>query len=593
MEVGILTLQTLFQKQARYEIPEFQRRYIWNQEEQWEPLWQDVQAIAESILEVQRGNSPDPAIASHFMGAVVLQEQSTVTSDGLDRRIVVDGQQRLTTLQLLLDAVQEKLEEHYTLPAARLSTLVLNQEAYRGGDPDNAFKVWPTTGDQEAFRHAMQNELESEGFPDSLIVRCHEFFKLQVQQWLDSDPNESQIRANAIEEAIARKFELVVLDLAKEDNPHIIFETLNARGTQLLESDLVKNLVLYEAERAGISGDVNALWGFTDNWWNQDIRQGRLIRRRIEAFLNYWLVLRTLREINADRVFAEFRGYVNRNESYSIGDIANDIRSIGQVYRKLEEKAYPERAHFLSRWKVMEMGVLTPVLLWLFSRGVPDDQLTKALKALESYLIRRMLCRMSTMGTNRLFLELIAGLDRECIERAGDYIAEFLGGQTAQTRTWPDNHQIEQVFLQSPLYSLLTRARLRMVEALEISMRTDKSETKAVAPNLTIEHIMPQDWQENWPLPEDVENKALATSDRNRIIHSIGNLTLVNNRLNPSLSNSPWDEKRTALDHHTTLFLNKSILESAPDKWDESAIEQRAHYLYHMAVEIWPYADEL
>ena len=595
MKVEILNLQTLFQKQARYEIPEFQRRYIWDQEEQWEPLWQDVQDTAEGVLEVQRGNSPSLSSNSHFMGAVVLQEQSTVTSDGLDRRIVVDGQQRLTTLQLLLDAVQEQLiEARQPRAAARLSLLVLNQEAFRGEDPDNEFKVWPTTGDQEAFRQAMRNDLESERFPNSLIVQCHEFFKLQVQQWLDADPQESENRANAIEEAIARKLELVVLDLAKEDNPHIIFETLNARGTPLLESDLVKNMVLYEAERAGLPGDATSLWGFTDNWWNGNIRQGRLIRPRIEAFLNYWLVLRTLGEVNADRVFTEFRGYVGRSEAKSIGEIARDIREVGQTYRKLEQNSYPEWADFQYRWKVMELGVLTPVLLWLHFNGVPDLQMTKALRALESFSIRRMLCRMTSMGTNRLFLELLVGLQKENSERAGDFIADFLGGQTAPTRIWPDDQRIEQVFLHSALYTLLTRGRLRMVmEAIEGALRTDKSETQAVPPNLTIEHIMPQDWHENWPLPVDVDDKTAGVNERNRVIHSIGNLTLVNNRLNPSLSNASWEEKRVTLGQHSVLFLNKALLDEAPDVWDETAIEERAKRIYQVATKVWPHYKSL
>ncbi len=594
MKVEILNLQNLFQKQVRYEIPEFQRRYIWNQEDQWELLWQDVQAMAETILEGASGNSPGVTGISHFMGAVVLQESSTVTSDGLDRRIVVDGQQRLTTLQLLLDAIREQLAEvSQSQASARLSSLVLNQEAFLGDDPDNAFKIWPTTGDQAEFRQAMRNDLDSNRLPDSLIIQCHRFFALQVKQWLEANPQQTEARARAIEETIARKLELAVLDLAKEDDPHIIFETLNARGTPLLESDLIKNMVLYEAGKDGISENASSLWPFDDRWWTENVRQARLLRPRIEVFLNYWLVIRLLKTVNANRVFYEFRGYFHRPENGGVREIARDIRQTGQFYRDLEENAsYLEMDPFHYRWKVMELGVLTPILLWLQQNKVPASQMSKALTALESYSVRRMLCRLSF--TNRIFLELLAKLGREDPEQAGDSITEFLGNLSSSTWIWPDDQQVEQVFLGSPLYTLLTRGRVRMVlEAIESALRTEKAETQNVPSNLTIEHIMPQQWHPNWPLPENVANRTTASNERRRIIHSMGNLTLVNNRLNADLSNAPWEQKQQTLGEHSVLFLNKTLLSDAPAIWDETAIADRAKRLFQVAIRIWPHADQL
>ncbi len=596
MKVDILDLQTLFEKQTQYEIPEFQRRYIWNKEDQWQPLWQDVQDTAESILDDQQDDSSN----RHFMGAVVLQRQNSLTRDRLDRRIVVDGQQRLTTLQLLLDAAREQMEARQQEAAERISPLVLNQRANRGDDLDNDFKVWPTTGDQEAFRQTMRNELESEKLSNSLIFQCHNFFKLQVQQWLDANPQEIKIRSEALEETLARKLELAVLDLDKKDNPHIIFETLNARGTPLLESDLIKNMILHEASISGLGQKAAKLWCFDGKWWRTDIKQGRLSRPRIEAFLNYWLVLRTLKEIPANQVFKEFRDYSNKPEqSKSIQEIADDINNIGAVYHDIEGGTNPEIAAFQYRWKVMEMGILTPVLLWLLSSGVPSAQLNAGLRSLESYLVRRMVCRMTTKDYNNIFLTLLTTLEKartSCAEafRADNTITKYLGEQGSNARLWPTNHQFEDAFLNLPLYQLLTRSRVRMImETLEGALRTDKSETKAVPHNLTIEHIMPQNWRENWSLQDDVEDKTMVANDRDLIVHSIGNLTLVNKRLNPKLSNAPWEEKREILSDHSVLFLNKALLDEAPDVWDEAAIEGRAKRLCQVATEVWPYANQI
>ena len=243
MRTNLKRPQRLFVQPVRYEIPAFQRRYVWTQEEQWEPLWDDVEELAQSIKE-------DGQTEPHFMGAVVLQQTQFATAT-IERRIVVDGQQRLTTIQLLIDAVQEVLEDRgHSGPAKRLSALVSNGEEYRDGNQDHAFKVWPTAVDRIAFRHAMSNELSATDYAASRIVQAHEYFKGQAEQWLDRFPRQSgehETAASALEAAVSRSLEIVVIDLGESDNPHVIFETLNARGTPLLQSDMVKNKVLQDA----------------------------------------------------------------------------------------------------------------------------------------------------------------------------------------------------------------------------------------------------------------------------------------------------------------------------------------------------------
>ena len=144
MRTDVLKPQEIFYKVVRYEVPAFQRRYIWTKENQWEPLWEDVSEKATAIIE-------DGQADGHFMGAIVLQQRPTPTG-GIETRIVVDGQQRLTTLQLLIDAIQEVCEQGgHRQSAARLSRLVLNEKDYLGGNPELEFKVWPTINDRVAF----------------------------------------------------------------------------------------------------------------------------------------------------------------------------------------------------------------------------------------------------------------------------------------------------------------------------------------------------------------------------------------------------------------------------------------------------------
>ena len=309
MDTNILTPQDIFIKVVRYEVPPFQRPYIWTQFDQWEPLWEDVSDIAAVLVENGNANR-------HFMGAIVLQ-QSFTSVRRIETRIVVDGQQRLTTLQLLLDAVQEVCEhDGHNEPADRLKALVHRPRAYRGGDPDFAFKVWPTIYDQPAFRHAMSNELSSEQYENSRIVSAHNYFKNKTRQGISGFPEEGGQResaADALERAVCEYLELVVIDLGQSDDPHVIFETLNARGTPLLPSDMIKNQILHEADIGSghwvgaSSEDADRLWSFGTDWWRQEIGRGHQRRPRIDIFLNNWLTLRNRSETKAHNEFTAFK----------------------------------------------------------------------------------------------------------------------------------------------------------------------------------------------------------------------------------------------------------------------------------------------
>ncbi len=331
MQAGTHTVKKLFQRDIRYIIPTFQRPYVWKQEQQWEPLWNDVRNVAERYAEELEKAGVNPAKAeqaagTHFLGAIVLQ-QILGPIDAIEQRNVIDGQQRMITLQILLDAAQEVIEKQgHRKEALYLRKLVLNDEDFAEGD--ERFKLWPTGGDQDAFRAAMSNNLVTHGFEKSLVVQAHEFFSLQVREWLHAvDVDERDQRAHTLNTALIGLLELVVIELETDDDAYVIFETLNARGTPLLASDLVKNFVLQKASASGLSpDDVHARYWktFEDDWWRKDIAQGRIVRPRIDVFLNYWLIARQKDQVPSHKVFPIFRQYVDDSQA-SIVEIASDI----------------------------------------------------------------------------------------------------------------------------------------------------------------------------------------------------------------------------------------------------------------------------
>lgn len=600
MKASPLTLSEIFQAPTRYTVPTFQRPYVWTQEEQWEPLWIDVRDIAERYIEyfelsgVQGGAIDAGEQPSHFMGAIVLQQQS-VQSGLLLTREVIDGQQRLTTLQILLDAAQEEYVSLDRDAAERLQELVFNKPAHAGKNADHQFKIWPTLNDRDAFRHAMRNELPTGEYDESLIVQCHDFFRAQIREWVEKYPETRTERADALEQTLRQFLRVVVIDLEDGDDAQAIFETLNDRGTPLRPYDLAKNFILHQVTSGTKEQDrvyETHMKDLETAWWRTEVGSGRLRRPRNDAYLNYWLAMRTRQEISTRSLFTEFQKYVAGGAN--VEAVARDLGLTGPLYRRLEELSDDSRLGvFLTRWRQLQAAVFTPLLLRLLSSDQPQPVFDRCLNALESYLVRRMACRMTTKDYHEVSLGLLKRLHERDAEPADSVIIEYLKEQSAAGTKWPGDDDVAEAFRTLPLYKLLTRGRLRLIlEGVEQGLRSPKTEHSPVPSNLTIEHVMPQLWREHWPPPDKVDDSD-PEATRDRIIHSMGNLTLVTKKLNPALSNSGWVKKREGLDDHSTLFLNKDLLKNASDDWDESQIAKRAQRLANAAIRIWPGPDAI
>ena len=596
MHTDILTPKDLVKKDVRYTIPPFQRPYVWSQENQWGPLWEDVRNVAENYLEElersgNNGVEAEQKTSAHFLGAVVPKQVPTAAKE-IDQREVIDGQQRVTTLQLLLDAIQQICEEsdqpYIRRAARRLAKLVTNDEELIEDDKLHIFKLWPTRGDREAFRHAMDNGLAANDFEESLIVQAHEFFKLQVRKWFEDAAGPIESRIDALEAAATSMLQMVVIDLSPQDDPNLIFETLNARGTRLEQSDLIKNFVLSQERDQHVD-----IWGnLDDGWWRREVRQGRLFRPRLDMLVNYWLAMRKGAEVFPLGVFSEFRSYVGDQE---VNAVMSELKQDLVNYRDFESTRgrSPVERSFYYHVDVMQAGVITPVLLLLLS--AEEGTRIRAFSALESFLVRResflvrrMICRQTTKDYNRLVLELASRLRESGLDKADTVTARFLKEQTAYAREWPVDEAVADALESSPLYRLLTRGRLRLVlEGVERRLRSSgKSEQTTVPRNLTIEHLMPVGWgEEKWPLPEGIDKDA-ATYQRNTLIHSIGNLTLVTQKLNSSMSNDPWQCKRDELQKYAVLLLNNELL--AKPSWDETTIRCRSQRMAKLVSERWP-----
>lgn len=591
----------IFGYHLRYVVPLFQRPYVWTVDDQWAPLWSDVRTIAERLLDAPPQPFGAPSVPPHFLGAIVVEQQQGVVGFVAVWH-VVDGQQRLTTLQLLLDAAQKVIDKHgAAMDAQALRVLVLNEPNITQ-HPDEVFKVWPTDSDQDAFRAVMSEAgvapLES---TRGRVGEAHAFFEREITEWADvaGDPDKVQQRLNALVRALRDHLKVVVIDLEPGDNAQVIFETLNHRGAPLLAADLIKNLLFQIAQMQQL--DVLALyrthWRTLDgDYWRELAAQGRLYRPRIDIFLNYWLVMKLLREVPSDRVFADLRDQLALKHP-AVGELISEIARDAAVFAQLDK--YPQTSvEGIFRYRVilaLDTAAVMPVLLWLLrwpEAELPVEQRHRALQAIESWLVRRTLARLTGKAVNQVMLDLLRALHETGPGVAGECTETFLAAQTADSRLWPDDETVRSSLGQAPVYTALLRPRLRMIlEALEDDLRrSDLGEGQPCPRGLSVEHVMPRGWREHWALETD---DPLVAARRDQRVHRLGNLTLVSGKHNSALSNRPWTKdddkgKRGYLLEHSHLKLNAGIVSGHPDTWTEEDIIARTASMTERLLALWP-----
>ena len=608
METQVRTPQAVFMLPQRLIVPLFQRPYVWNEEKQWEPLWNDVIRITERVQQ-----APHEKHSPHFLGAVVLQQVQNPVGT-LQERTIIDGQQRLTTLQLMFDALHAALVAvDAASPARRLEPLVMNDEPFcRPGYPEDRFKVWPTNRDRSAFHAVMGGDSPIDysalGHAGEKMVAAHQYFFERASEWLVAEGDDKvAIRGSTIDTVVRELFQMVVIDLGADENAQEIFETLNARGSQLTAADLIKNLIFQRLLESDAEANVEQAYelhwkDFETAFWESEISYGRVRYPRSSGFLNHWLIAQTGEEVVAREVFTRFKRYVDEVEKPMAALLA-EIHRAAKVYRDFVEGA--EITHgpltnlqlFSYRTSMLESEVIKPLVLYLLDPEqlpVPAEQLEKTWTVLESWMVRRMLVRATTKNYNQIIAELITSLRRSDRQVAGDSIETWLREQTSDSRYWPDDDQVRNELRILPAYRRIRKGRLRMLlESIEDYRRGWKGSEPGLSGDrvgrykLHIEHIMPQAWSTHWEHPQSREDEV----ERNLLIHTIGNLTLLNNKLNARVAHGPWlgeHGKRQALKGHDILLLNRELWEENAESWDEDAIRKRTDNLIDAILQIWP-----
>ena len=593
METHVRTPQDVFMQPQHLVVPPFQRPYVWEKEEQWAPLWQDVRRLAELRL------AQPSADAKHFLGAIVVQAQEPILGD-LQASSVIDGQQRLTTLQVLMDATAAALEAvGEDALAGQLDRLTHNEDIYVPG-AKTRLKLRHSNKDRDAFDEVMDAEapVDHEALHHSAarVVRAHEYFTGAVIEWLDSAADGAAERAQALTGVLTRGLQLVAINLTVNENSQEIFETLNARGTPLTAADLIRNFVFQRlaAEGADTRAHLDD-WPFETEFWEKEVSVGRYPMQRSSLFFNQWLIARVGEEVSPRATFTRFKQYVEQvdlENGQKVADLLPLIRQQAETYEAWTTAASEGDRQLnrvelaVYRMKASESELLKPLLIWLHEPGreVPADVVDRVVSIVESWLVRRQLLRLSIGDMGRIVADIIRAHERTPPTELADSIEAYLSRLNVTSTYWPGDAEIREALRTEQVFRRFKKARTRMLlEAIEDAHRRGTNQPQVPRRGYPIEHILPQKWAEHWPV-DDTE----AEEFRAEHVHRLGNLTLLTTSLNSKVSNGPWATKREALQAHDTLLLNSRLLSTVDDTWDEAGIDARTDAMIDVLLATWP-----
>ena len=553
-------LLSLLDGKKQFIIPIYQRTYSWT-EKQCRQLWEDIVRTAK-----------DDKIPAHFIGSVVYIKKSAYDTPmtSIPQHLVIDGQQRLTTLSLLLIALRDALKKSSgssTVSAAQIEDYLTNTH----GKDELHYKLILTQSDKDT----LINLVDGKAPPPTVSPRVAENYRFF----------QDQIASSGIALGVlylgVQKLMLVDISLDRDrDNPQLIFESLNSTGLDLSQADLIRNYILMGQDPKEQTDLYN------DYWFPMESRFGHAeYAAQFDRFMRDYLTVKMGRIPNMDQVYAEFKVYTQSNPGLSVSDVVADVFRFSGFFVNLafgrdQDKDLHAAIEDINTLKV---DVAYPFLLEAYDdydkKVISQADLLKVLRLVESYVFRRAICAIPTNSLNKTFAGLRAEVDPT------DYVESLEAALLLKDsyRRFPRDDEFKAQLVIRDLYN--TRTRNYLLGKLENFGHKEKAQVE----NYTIEHIMPQTESLAPEWLDDLGTDWKHVHDT--YLHTLGNLTLT--AYNSEYSARPFLEKRDLVDKNgnacglasSHIHLNHGL--GKLDHWDEARIQARAAQLAATAVKVW------
>lgn len=556
MEATKSNIFSLLNGQIQYIVPVYQRLYSW-EIEQCQCLWDDILAMQNENRE------------GHFLGSIVCIAEKT-SPIGVQKYMVIDGQQRLTTLTIALIALRDTVKDGSGINKEEINiSYLINQFK----DGEEKYKLLLTEEDRDVLIALIEKRPIPEGTV-SKILNSYNFFKSKIEK--------NELEPSKLSEAMG-KLLIVLINLEREhDDPQAIFESLNSTGKKLSSSDLIRNFILMGLEKEPQKTLYNNIWRPMELLFGHDDAG-----EHMSWFFRDYLTMKMHRIPKIDNVYDEFKRWRLNNSELNNDTLCAELFEFAKIYTDITfaKCSDSELNAYYKQINSLNMGVVLPFLIFVihdFNRFEEDENpklthegLIEIVRLCISYVLRRSVCDIPTNSLNKTF----ANLANEIKEN--DYLnsikAAFI--KKDDYKVFPNNEMFKKAFISKEVYK--SRNRNYILDRLE----NYDNKTTSIIENMTIEHIMPQndDPCDEWKkmLGEEWERV------HNEYLHTIGNLTLTN--YNSEMSDKPFLEKMEMEGgfKETNIRLNKYIVKQT--EWTEKQIKERADLLFEKAKEIWEY----
>lgn len=543
MQANETKLQKVLEGTVQYVIPLFQRTYSWDKKE-WQVLWDDLVELCESDI---------PRI--HFIGSIVSLPTGSVP-EGVAKYLLIDGQQRLTTIFVILTLLRDNAEAEGNLKLAEeIQERFLVNKFSEGHD---FFKLMPTQADRLAFTNYVKR---IDNTQETQLTRAYDFFKQKLKQ-------KSEIAADTIKKVIISSFSIVSIVLDIGDNPYLVFESLNAKGRPLTQADLIRNYFFMRIH-------VNSQEEIFQKYWHQ-MQEG--LGNNLTEFIRHFL-MRKGGVVKQTDVYYSLKEKVNTE---NVVAYLQELSKFSTFYEKLlnpEKESVKLIKKYLLRLNRIEVTTAYPMLLTCYasySEGkISEAEFVQILQILENYLIRRFVCSIATNQLNKIFPTVcpqLLGVEHDSL------LTHFK--EALLTKGYPKDTEFMSRFVETKMYGGGDRAIKTKLILETIEESYQHKEMVDIDKKFTIEHIMPQTLTDWWQ-----EHLGTGGSDIHELyLHNIGNLTLT--AYNSELSNDTFTAKCEKL-KESHLDLNTYFAEHVV--WNKDEIEVRAEYLAAKVLSIWGY----
>lgn len=541
MQAKETKLVEILEGTKQFVVPLFQRSYSWTKKE-WDILWNDITDLYEMDI---------PRV--HFFGSVVNMPATSVP-EGVAKFLLIDGQQRLTTVYILLSILKDcALKQGKTSLADEITETLLINKFKQGNDH---YKFMPTQVDRKAFKGVIENNVDD---PNNQIVQAWKYLQKKV--------NISEFDIEKIKKIITSHFSIVSITLDTNDNPYLVFESLNAKGRSLSQADLIKNYFFMRVDVSKQEEIYSELWEPMQKNLGDDLSE----------FIRHYM-MRHGGNIRQTDVYYALKDEVSPENTI---EYLTSLNEFSIYYRNMK---YPEniidkdiRVRF-ERLNWIEVTTAYPLLLYVYGKydngNITKEEFCGVIDVIENYLMRRFVCDYKTNTLNKTFGAAYGYLSKYDDVDIVEGISSYLSG-----KAYPKDDEFVDRFMNTKLYG--GGDRQQKTKFILASLENSFKHKEIVAlDNLTIEHVMPQTLSEWWA--DYLGDDAYVIQDM--YLHTIGNLTLT--AYNSDLSNKPYPDKRKYFSE-SHLELNK-YFSSSPD-WKKDDVIKRAKSLAERALEIWPY----